>query len=88
MIDNKDINAYMSIKAPLSIKEKIMAEQAKKHSNFPSRIQTCYALAAVLLVIVAVFAFLPDTNTELYFGDCVSQSRQEFCVCYLCSRCI
>lgn len=69
MVDNKEIDAYMSIKAPESIKERLMDEQAKKHSIIPTKIHVRYALAAMLLLIAAVFAFLPDVNTELYYGD-------------------
>ncbi len=69
MIDKKDIDAYMSITAPDSIKEKVMAEQAKNNSRISSKVRMCYALAAALLVIVAVFAFLPDTKTQLYYSD-------------------
>ena len=67
MIDNKDIDAYMSIKAPDSIKQRIIEEQAKNYSQISAKIRMCYALAAALLVIVAVFTFLPDTDTQLYY---------------------
>lgn len=69
MIDNKEIDAYLSIKAPDSVKERLIAEQAKNYSRISLKVRTCYAVAAVLLVIVAVFAFLPDASTSVYFGD-------------------
>ncbi len=69
MIDKKDIDAYMSIKAPDSIREKVMAEQAKNNSRISSKVRMCYALAAALLVIIAVFAFLPDSKTQIYYSD-------------------
>lgn len=69
MIDNKEIDAYLSIKAPDSVKERLLEEQAKNYSKISLKVRTCYAVAAVLLLIVAVFAFLPDASTSIYFGD-------------------
>ena len=69
MIDNKDVDAYLSIKAPDSLKERLISEQAKNYSRISLKVRACYAVAAVLLVIVAVFAFLPDAGTSIYFGD-------------------
>ncbi len=68
MINKNDIEAYMSIKAPDSIKEKIVAEQVKNNDRISSKVRMCYALAAVLLIFVAVFAFLPQGGTELYYN--------------------
>ncbi|MBR6632812.1 MAG: hypothetical protein IKL05_00745 [Clostridia bacterium] len=69
MIDKKDIAAYMSIKAPESIKERIIAEQSKKNNRISSIVHGCYAVAAALIVFIAIFAFLPDGKTALYYGD-------------------
>ena len=68
MIDKKDLDAYMSIKAPDSLKTRIAEEPAKNNSKISSIVRTCYALAAVLLITVTVFAFLPDGKTEIYYN--------------------
>lgn len=69
MIDKKDIAAYMSIKAPDSLKERLIAEQKEKNNRISSIVRVCYAVAAALIVFIAVFAFLPDGKTALYYGD-------------------
>ena len=69
MVDKKDINAYMNIKAPDSIKERLMSEQAKNNSRISSKVRMCYAIAASLLVIAVVFAFLPSADAVVYLGD-------------------
>lgn len=68
MINNKDLDAYMNIKAPAELKERVMGDLNKTNSHISIKIRTCYALAAVLLVIVAIFAFLPNSQTSLYYG--------------------
>ncbi|MBE6650193.1 MAG: hypothetical protein E7613_02650 [Ruminococcaceae bacterium] len=68
MIENKDIDAYLSIKAPDSIKEKLMAEQAKYNRRISSKVRMFYTIAAALLVVVLVYAFLPGAKTEVYCG--------------------
>lgn len=69
MINDKDINAYMNIKAPAELKGRVMGDLTKKNSHISIKVRTCYALAAALLVIIAVFTFLPNFETTLYYGD-------------------
>lgn len=69
MIDRKDVDAYMSIKAPDSLKERLMSEQAKKNDRISSTVRMCYALAAAVLVIIAVFAFFPEGGADIYYND-------------------
>ena len=69
MIERKDIDAYMSIKAPDSIREKLMAEQAKYNRRISSKVRMFYTVAAALLVVVLVYAFLPSAKTEVYCGN-------------------
>ena len=66
MIERKEIDAYMSIKAPDSIKEKLMAEQAKYNRRISSKVRMFYTIAAALLVVVLVYAFIPNAKTEVY----------------------
>ena len=60
MIERKDIDAYMSIKAPDSIKE---------NRRISSKVRMFYTIAAALLVVVLVYAFLPSAKTEVYCGN-------------------
>ena len=69
MIERKDIDAYMSVKAPDSIREKLMAEQAKYNRRISSKVRMFYTVAAALLVVVLVYAFLPSAKTEVYCGN-------------------
>ena len=69
MIDQKDLNSYMNIKAPDSIKKRLISEQANNNSKISLKVRTCYALAASLLVIAVALAFLPSADAVVYLGD-------------------
>lgn len=75
MIDQKDINAYMNIKAPDSIKERLITEQAKNNSKISSKVRMLYSLAASLLVIAVAFAFMPGANAVVYVGDRIADKQ-------------
>ncbi len=67
MINQKDIDAYKSITAPDSLKAGLVEEHQKNNSRISSKVRMCYSLAAVLVVIVVVFAFLPIGRPELLY---------------------
>ncbi len=71
MINKKEIDAYRSIKAPDSLRQRVLSEDKEKNKRISSTVRMCYALAATLLVLVVVFAFLPDAETSLYYADTI-----------------
>lgn len=67
MTDKKEIEAYLSIKAPESLKVRIETERERSRSKNLATVRSFYALAACLALVVIVFLFLPMNNTSLYF---------------------
>ena len=62
MINKNDADAYMSIKAPDSLKNRLLNELKNKSNRFSATARTFYALAAALLLIIAVYAFYPNAK--------------------------
>lgn len=66
MIDKKDIDAYLSIKAPDELRDRVLSEQTKKHNHIQPIVRVCYGLAAVFAVMIAVFVFYPSARADVY----------------------
>jgi hypothetical protein len=74
MISTEDLNAYLSIKAPDTLKERVMSAVNGKSNRISSTVHTYYAIAAAVVIIVASFVFFPSAKTNLYFdGNRVSK---------------
>ena len=67
MINRKDIDAYLNIKAPDSIKERLQSQINEDDRRNSKLSLSFYALAASLIIVAAAILFIPISHAELYF---------------------
>lgn len=67
-MNQKEISAYKSIKAPLSIKERILEEERLEAKKYMKLSRLCYSAAAIAAAFLIAFLFLTTSSPSLYYG--------------------
>ena len=68
-MNEKEIKAYKSVSAPISIKDRILTEKENEKRYFGIKAVFSYSLAAVASLLVILSVIFWETSTELYFGN-------------------